>query len=435
MELDLLCRTHALPNEAEAEFAKTPRAEPVLMPQWQQAQAPPHVLPRLMLRKPGDTHRENDAMANILAAPREDSLESEDLEERRHTSLEPTPSCGASASSSMVPERTCARGVEEKRQVSDTVPKKLPLPLHKLRKPDETYREQMAMAKVMALPPDFSARSDVSTSRGDQTLMQVIARDEQLASAILEAWESDPGSVSLRGLAKSIYSQAQQEVQPNEVQSKAGAAIPKLQLRQPGETHREQAAMAKAAASAPQLSRRSSCSTAPSEGICVAANANEMIGLPHLRWEAHGACKKMTDHGRLAPCGEEGGPARPAHADMEHAAANVRGTGSQDGAAAHGHRSLPTPKTCIENRYVAQFWKDFPNEMEASMQDQISKRGNPAEDRGAAQSMKGKPEGTAQARNGIDEQCTIKVVKPDPPVRTTTPLDCASPLRARPRSR
>lgn len=434
MELDM-CRTYALPNEADAEFAKTPRVEPAPISQWQPARAPPHVLPRLILRKPGDTHRENDAMANVLAAPRVDSLESEDLEERRHTPSEPNPSFVASSSSAMVPERTCARGVEEKSQMSETVSKKLPLPLHKLRKPDETYREQMAMAKVMALPPDFTARSELSTSRGDQTLLRYVARDEQLASAILEAWESNPGSASLRDFAKSIHDQAQQELQPKGVQFKAGAAIPKLRLRSPGETYREQAAMAKAAASALELSHRSDCSTAPSEGICVGASGNEMIGLPHLRWETHSACKKMADNDRSAPCCGERDHARPAHAEMEHAAAQVRGPGSPDCATACGHRGLPMPKACIGNRYVAQFWKDFPNEMEASMQDQISKRGSPADDRGEAQSMKGKPAGTAQARNGIDEPCANKVVKTDPPVRTTTPLDCASPLRARPRSR
>lgn len=398
-ELDL-CKILAIPDDINAEFAKTPRIEP-LVAHHLQAKAPLR-LPALNLRKPGETHREQIALAHVLAAAREESMHSEgsaDSEDGYHSVQEfKSSSVGGSAlpvasslSSPFVHATVCEdddRGTDEHTKPLEKVSTKLPLPLHKLRKPDETFREQLAMSRVIASSPELTARSDLSTMRGDHEGTRALGTvlEEQSAAVLLQTWESNPGSLTLREFARSCHEQAQKELLSHaEVLKRGPADIPKLLLRRPGETYREQVAMAKATAAA-ELTYRSDCSATPrhdshvlqafSSGRLLAyASSNEAISdVTALEQYMKESESPYLTPGPQAGSGARGTEMSIPRSDLDRLDKMPDSSCQGYSKAAASHIAKTLGKGSIENRFVTRFWKDFPDEVDASMKGSVSKR-------------------------------------------------------------
>lgn len=223
-EIDL-CTLMSAAATVDAEFAKTPRVEPLHhsehsgLHNLQYVSSSPGGVPSLNLRKPGETHREQMAMANVLAA-------SQTILTQRSDCSSDSDGANDTAVGSWVGNRSLREDSLSRSTNTHLAKIGLQVPKLHLRKPDETAREHAALAKLEALPPDTS-RSDLEEP--------VDAKKAHLSANILSRPSSSP-----------VLSRPS---------SNAGHKLPKLNLRPPGETHREAVAVANILASPPETDR------------------------------------------------------------------------------------------------------------------------------------------------------------------------------------
>mmetsp|Transcript_122366 Transcript_122366/g.193824 ORF Transcript_122366/g.193824 Transcript_122366/m.193824 type:complete len:315 (-) Transcript_122366:43-987(-) len=240
-EVDL-CSLMSAANTVDAEFAKTPRVEPLHHSEPSKLISEirvPTDVPPLNLRKPGETHREHLAIAQILA-------NQANLTHRSDCSSDSGGGGNETAADAYLLPTTAQLGLSSSSQNSNLHLTKsgLQLPKLHLRPPGETPRERAALAKILALPQDTS-RSEFDGF--DEPLPTQMAHVSCPSS-------SQSGSNIESTLAKPLVPRTDNAV-PMRVLEADGLQVPKLQLRAPGETHRESAAMAKILAGQNETSR------------------------------------------------------------------------------------------------------------------------------------------------------------------------------------
>lgn len=455
-------------------------------------------LSQLMLRLPGETHREHIAMANVLAlvpdatscsASRSDcSMDSDDaLDDTFEAAAEmggESSLCQVSASGTVEfdasSEGTRGPGLLEKRCAT--------IPPLKLRRLSEALREQIAMAKVSALPADMTSRSDWSATPIEGNNLRAVGEDHR-AGLLLQTWRAsmDTDELGLRDFANKCTQQAVSEL-------KKPDNVPRLMLRRPGETHREQVALAKAMVQ-PDMTARSKCSAA-SRGISgdtqdevfvSAANpdhtvlavmqqacgesqeASEMTcrekpqshaskfarsgeevtaALPNLLLSGPGQtfhdCKvAAVQQLKLAMCPVAASSAvRPAQNDL-----SVVPRGKVKGLAAMWEKKhvLPAgplrdpdiakPTVSKDNKFVARFWKDFPEGVvDSYLFPQSSKEKVPfatACGKTVVPHVAGVQHLSIDAETGVCLAASGKKAVVPVAMQGSSPETCATPLRAR----
>lgn len=245
-------------NTVDAEFAKTPRVEPLHHSEPSKLISEirvPTDVPPLNLRKPGETHREHLAIAQILANQANLTHRSDCSSDSggggnetaadaylHQTTAQLVLSCNSPLSLHPHGNSYC----DSLSQTSDLHLTKsgLQLPKLHLRPPGETPRERAALAKILAMPQDTSRSEFDGFDEPLQTLMAHVSYPSS----------SQSGTNIESTLAKPFVSSADNAV-PMRVLEADGLQVPKLQLRAPGESHRESAAMAKILAGQHETSR------------------------------------------------------------------------------------------------------------------------------------------------------------------------------------
>lgn len=249
----------------------------------------PRNLPPLMLRRPGETYRETIAMNNVLAQPPEVTYRS-DFSMDSERSFDHA----SGAEAVPVPSFHAEDDIGALGQPAHTE-----LPQLMLRRPGETYREQIAMANILAHPPNVSSRSasrsdnsmdseeDDTCESGSQHVgtmshghlpSNATSIPHPVGCGDTAAGSSgQPGSAAETTAHRPISTREESGSDRLELVSTTAEAhgklslektvskIPLLNLRRPGETHREQVAMAKVSADPPDMTSRSDWSAAPSE--------------------------------------------------------------------------------------------------------------------------------------------------------------------------